>query len=43
MPSQFNLKKFNDKQFEIKWIYCVLKGWGSQIRELIALEWEGKS
>ena len=32
----------NDKQFEMKWIYCVLKRWGSQRCELIALECEGK-
>jgi len=28
----------NDKQFEMKWIYCVLKGWGGQTCELNTLE-----
>jgi len=31
----------NDKQFEMKWIYCVLKEQGGQTYELNALEWEG--
>jgi len=31
----------NDKQFEMKWIYCVLKEWEGQTCELNALEWEG--
>jgi len=30
----------NDKQFEIKWIYCVLKEWGGQTYELNANERE---
>jgi len=30
----------NDKQFKMKWIYYVLKGWGGQTCELNALEWE---
>jgi len=31
----------NDNQFKMKWIYCMLKGWGGQTCELNALEWEG--
>ena len=30
-------------KFEMNDIYCVTKGWGGQICEFIALEWEGKS
>jgi len=28
----------NDKQFKMKWIYCVLMGWGRQKCELNAIE-----
>ena len=30
-------------EFQMNDIYCVTKGWGGQMWEFIALEWEGKS